>query len=246
MTITTLKERIAKANEKLQKKQNTISKKNTQIEKKIEKISKLGFDYEIIKNDCCNGDKNHDEAVQLRFDIHWLKDDIRRLENEVKHTCETISKYEAQLSGEIEKESLFVREMPKEFTALKEELTERWDEHDKSRREWANKVYEELGYKEFCRKYTMADYKIRTMTDEEIHKDNEKQAKAFIIDMYNRIRDITGEVTEWNGIRLEQGNAFPVLTGLVIGKNGRARIETVLAGGYNIQRLHIRTLVHEY
>lgn len=81
--------------------------------------------------------------------------------------------------------------------------------------------------------------------DEDIHKANMKSAEVMIVDLFNRVREITGKVTDWTGIRAEQGNVFPVLTGVVIGVQGRAKVETILAGGYNIQRLHIRTLVHE-
>lgn len=74
----------------------------------------------------------------------------------------------------------------------------------------------------------------------EIAKENERDARVLIIDLYNRIKTVTGEVTEWADIRVS-GNA---LNGFVVGKEGRAKVETTLAGGYNIQRLHIRVLVH--
>ena len=68
----------------------------------------------------------------------------------------------------------------------------------------------------------------------------------LIINLYYRVRNITGEIVDWSGISAEVGTqGFPVLTGYVIGKEGRAFVETILAGGYNIQRLHIRVLVHE-
>lgn len=57
----------------------------------------------------------------------------------------------------------------------------------------------------------------------------------------SRIHAITGEVTDWDGIHYSGG----ALNGVVYGKLGSVRVESILAGGYNIQRLHVRVLVHE-
>ena len=68
----------------------------------------------------------------------------------------------------------------------------------------------------------------------------------MILDLIRRVKDITGEITDWSGIQATIGaQGFTVLNGYVIGKEGRARVESILAGGYNIQRLHVRVLVHE-
>lgn len=247
MKITTLKERIEKANEKIEKKQNTIVKKTAQIEKKYKALEKLGV------QDPAEHDREEFRGAENWHDIYWtycdighLKEDITRGGKEIEETKKTLEKYEKQLAGEIEKESIFLKEVPEVFKDLIDELTETWDLWDTMRRANLKKAYEELGYKEFMRTHTYADYEFRYITDEKIHSDNERDAKALVLDLYYRVKDITGEVTDWSGIRATQGtHGFTVLNGVVIGKEGRAEVESIYAGGYNIQKLHVRVLVHE-
>ena len=213
MNITTLKERIQKAEEKIQKKQATIAKKEAWIAKKTDE-----------------------------YEIKWLQDDIKRLNREIEETQKTLEKYNKQLAGEMEVESLFLTEIPESMKAMQTELVERWDSWDIARRDRIRADKKEMDYKEFCKKYNPTErYDFIYKSDEDIHNANMKDAKAYILDLYYRVKAITGEVTDWSGIRC----AGMALNGLVIGKEGRAEVETILAGGYNIQRLHCRTLVHD-
>lgn len=253
MKINTLKERIEKATQKIEKKQNTIIKKTAQIEKKYKALEKLGVEDPSNKNvDDLRSIRETDENLWseiywLYCDIKHLNEDITRGGKEIKATKKTLEKYEAQLAGEIEKESIFLTEVPEVFKSLIDELVTTWDAWDKERRERLRKVFNELGSREcFKRGYTGADYEFRHITDEKIHENNTRDAKTLILDLYSRVKDITGEVTDWSGIHATQGTGgFTVLNGVVIGKEGRAKVESILAGGYNIQRLHVRVLVHE-
>lgn len=230
MTSAQLTERINKAEAKIAKKEGTIVKKQALIEKKTVAANKAA-------------DEN--EKRWIESDIHWLEQDIARLHKEIAETQATLEKYNKQLAGEIEKERMLATEMPEQFKDLQKALVENWDKFDKRMQAFYRKEHDELGYKQFMQKYSYAAYELMHTCDEDIHKANMKQAELMIIDLFNRVRDITGKVTDWSGIHAEQGNVFPVLAGVVIGVEGRAKVETILAGGYNIQRLHIRTLVHE-
>lgn len=253
MKINTLKERIEKATQKIEKKENTIVKKNAQIEKKYQALEKLGIEDPREKTeDDFRGLGETDRELWsnlywLYADIRSLKEDIRRGGKEIEATKKTLEKYEAQLAGEIEKESIFLTEVPDVFISLIDELVDTWDFWDTERRDRLRKVFKELGSREcFKRGYTGADYEFQFITDQKIHDNNLRDAKMLVLDLYNRVKDITGEVTDWSGIEPTQGTGgFTVLNGVVIGKEGRAKVESILAGGYNIQRLHIRVLVHE-
>lgn len=81
-------------------------------------------------------------------------------------------------------------------------------------------------------------------TPEQIHARNVKEGQRVILDLTDRVTKITGPVTSYAGLHLTQGNGgWAVLNGIVEGEDGKASVDSILAGGYNIQRLHVRTLV---
>lgn len=247
MRIDTLNERIANAKAKIEKKENTISKKMALISKKEDKLVKLGLDeisLETIREIC--RERGNNDAFWLACDIDSLKEDIERLRKEIKETKESLEKYEGQLAGELEKESILLREIPESMKRMQSELVERWDRWDMRHRDHIKACRSEMSYEEWCKTFSANDrMSFMYLTDEQIHKYNEQDAKVLILNLYKRVKAITGEVTDWSGITCEMGNMGAVLTGYVVGKEGRAEVETILAGGYNIQRLHVRTLVHE-
>ena len=181
----------------------------------------------------------------MKWDIELYTDDISRLECEITETALTLDNYRKQLTGLMERVSVLITDMPDVLKGLQEELVERWDKCDFERRDKIQADYRELGYKEFSRKYTHADVMFKGKSDEQIHDNNVHSAENLIIDLIYRVRKITGEITDWSDIRASVGTGgFTVLNGTVIGKEGIACVESITAGGYNIQKLHIRLLVH--
>lgn len=230
MTITTLQERIANAEARIEKKQATITKKQGWIEKKQSKLNTL--------------DEN--ARFWAECDIKYWTEDIERASKEITEIQASIENYKKQLAGEIEREAILIHEIPESMKRMQTELVERWDRFDMEKRERLNEEYKALGWTEFSKKHTRADADFRYKTNEQIHKDNMNDARCLIIDLYNRVKKITGEITDWSNIRAEQGTwGFTVLNGYVEGKQGRCAVESIFAGGYNIQRLHIRVLTHE-
>lgn len=229
MTLTTINERIANAEARLTKKQNTITKKTSLIERKTASLTKL----------------NENDRRWTEYEIGYLKEDIERLGKEVENLTKTLESYRNQLVGAEAEESLYINEVPTIMKKLESELIETWDAYDKDRKARLLAEYKE-DYKLWHKRHKSADYEFMWTPIDKIHEDNVKAAKVLVLDLYKRVKNITGEVTNWDGITADIGNeGFTVLNGIVQGKNGKCRVESILAGGYNIQRLHIRVLTHE-
>lgn len=212
MTTNQIRDRIAKIETKINKKRNTIIKKTGWIE---------------------SGKKDE-------YDIKYLRDDIKRLEDEIRESLKTREKYVQQLIGEMERENILYKKVPESMRLLQMQLVENWNDWDIQRRDKLKYEYNNLGYREFSKKYKRSQYEFMSKTNEDIDRENNRDAADAVIDLYNRVNEITGEVLDWSHITCSGGG----LNGVVIGKEGRAKVETIIAGGHNIQRLHIRVLVH--
>jgi chromosome segregation ATPase len=226
MNIKTLNERIAKAEEKVAKKTATIAKKTALIEKKNAQIEKA---------------TDENERYWLVCDTNHLREDIIRLENEIKETGATIEKYRKQLAGEIERENTLVREVPETLKRMQAELVEKWDAWDKEDKKRILAAYRELGYKKFFENHSWNELQEARRSDEEIHAANVRDAESAIINLIYRVRDAVGTITDWSGVHVSGG----VLNGYVVGTEGRCVVETITAGGWNIQRFHLRVLVKQ-
>lgn len=251
MNITTLQERIAKANEKIAKKQNTIAKYYKTIEKKTNAlVEKYNWNPEDREQHIATLESRgftREQASEISWTIYDIENAEEGIENntkQIEETLKTIAKYETQLASELKKEAIVANKYPEEFKELKTNLVEEWTRYDLNRKANLRAKYNELGYKEFMKQYKWAGYDFMRKTEEEIRKDNNRTADALILNLWNRVNEKVGDPTGYD-LHLENGNSIEgiALNGTVVGTEGTARVESILAGGYNIQRLHIRVLV---
>lgn len=73
----------------------------------------------------------------------------------------------------------------------------------------------------------------------EVIIEREKQAKKR--DLYERINKVVGKIKD--ATMLTIGERYGEINGIIIGESGKAEIETISAGGYNIQCYHYRVLI---
>lgn len=189
-------------------------------------------------------------------------DEIRRVQRSIEDVQNTITKYENMLVVEKSKnETIEIPELRKFFENWKKEiidfaekgLKEYW-KIQKEMADFHNKAISSSNYTEEEIRSKLADYrkqindiltgwvkvrKDKTVADFEKYVD--RYMKDRYIELVNKVSDITGTITNVN---LSIG-ADGSINGYVEGTNGTAKVETIVAGGYNIQCLHYRVLVHK-
>lgn len=236
--------------ERILKKEKAIEK----LEKKIEKINSISSK-ELVEA-CRTNNKELYKKHQFEVEEnnkYYSGYDLWQAYRDLEEAKGTLIKYQNQLEVEIQKENS-LNELPELFQNLQKMLINSWDEFDKSRRDKMKKEYEELSkleYPERKEKHRFLDklygYNWEDKayeTDESIHDKNVNSAKDIILDLIDRVSSKTGKITSYENLNLASNNAgFLVLNGYVIGEKGTAKVESIMAGGYNIQRLHIRVLV---
>lgn len=79
--------------------------------------------------------------------------------------------------------------------------------------------------------------------DEKFKKDLDRDADAKYDFIIERTNAITGTITDATNLHV---GAKGDLNGFIVGERGTAKVETIGAGGYNIQCFHFRTLINRY
>jgi len=189
--------------------------------------------------------------------------DIRYATRDLTDAKKMLIKYENQLDVENQKQNA-LNGLPEIFTIFKEQMIKNWDAFDIARRERIKEDLDEFWKTKFESKYAeneakgilVSRYGVQSFwslcdkvheIDEEIHRQNEKDVKHLILDFIKRTEGITGTITSFSNLYLAQNNqGFSIFNGYIEGEKGKAKVESILAGGYNIQRLHIRVLVKSF
>lgn len=185
--------------------------------------------------------------------LHGSDYDLYAAANNLYNARITLSKYHKQLEAEVAKENT-INEMPEVLVQFKNNLIERWDRYDewkknaicedmKKEREFESyKDYKHMMIEKWGRNYMEFTY----LSSEQIHKDNVQAAETIVLNLLERTVDIAGKITDCKCLRIDVDNqGYSIINGIVIGEKGKARVESIGAGGYNIQRYHIRVLVKE-
>lgn len=258
MTPETLQKRVTSLEGQIEKKKATIRKKEQWCEKRKEfVIQHLGYwpseGSRLVYEDLAR-ELNRDIAdpllpkiVGAYYDYGTYQDDIPRLHKDIKILEEKLAKYKGQEDSVTENAKFnpanannINQILPPVLLDLKDQLRDAWNAQDYEHYLRLDKLTFEERRKLNTRCYPNS---LLYKSWSEIQRDNEKSAESLVIGLYNRVYQIVGNITDCSRLQLSHNGYGPILSGTVSGESGTALVETIGAGGYNIQRYHLRTLV---
>lgn len=222
----TVAERIESKMTKVAKAEELIAKKEAAIAKKEAAIAKA---------------QNEDDACWLAFDIRSLNEDIVSKRKEIAKLEKEIAELSKLVAGDNAKRNA-KEELAIQFADYIDRLADAWTKWDVEKKDEIEAFQSENGYDATVKKYKYSTYEYYRYGDKEsFDKDNRKSALEMIWDMVQRAEKITGKVTDLSNVHV---NGY-LFEGYIEGETGRAYLHSILAGGYNIQKLHVRVLVRE-
>ena len=236
--------------------QERIQKKEQQIEKLERLYLRYATDAEeksIMDRFLETGDRTEYRAW-LKANNRGYGGDAWHKANELYDARNTLVKYQKMAEAETDRKNT-LNELPEALIEFKNNLIERWDKYDEWRKAEISKDMEKEpeyrdreAYREYKnmmhQKWGWNYFEIASRTAEEDHKSNVKDAETLILNLIDRVVERVGQITDTKYLRLDRDNAgYSIINGRIIGTKGTVRIESIGAGGYNIQRYHIRVLV---
>lgn len=248
--IEVLKDRLAKRQDKIQRLTANIEK----LQKKIEKIAatqpderERNWEIRCVLEEI--EDKEH-KIDTLMKEVEKIKKEIaevKAFENKNREVPAIRQYLEFWKQKEIEfYEKLFNYYLQKKDEAAENEhKAYEFDTYSKEHRDYMNKVRHFWNKVAPVQSFIEGGYNgiPETLNHERVKKSVEWDANAKYDHLIEQVEEITGEITDAG--QLEIGDKGEI-NGYIIGKDGNASVQTIGAGGYNIQRFHFRTLVHEY
>ncbi len=206
---------------------------------------------------------------------YYGESDLKYTNRDLEAARTALAKYEADLQTEQEKDAsrnvkvildfldAWAKNVYNWYTAQFEKYVEARKEYGKRDTEYCNwynnggwrdpnRVQIEKAHKEY-RKTFAAQWRFMEPYAKRVHggwvfdadrlnRELEQEKKAKYDDIINRTNAICGTITDASGLYCgDKGD----LNGIIIGERGQVRVQTIGAGGWNIQCFHFRTLVHE-
>lgn len=266
MEIKELESKLNSAEERLNKAITLKGKYEAKVEKLKNQLEEAGYDIDLL--DTYTWSQEPYENYELKYSYGYAKEAVRDSERKIKELTQVRDNWKTKLELQKAKDTEFesIPQVIKDFVhnwrlrAFKitmEQVAEyetRYKEIKKLYDDSFKYGYGSQEYKELMDKYKKS-YQLLINTysqlvriiafkrnkEQELNDLLDKEEKAKIFDLIARVTKVVGTITDASGLSIGYQNGE--LNGIVIGTDGKAEVETIGAGGYNIQIFHYRVLV---
>lgn len=216
LTVEELHLKLNTAKENAAKIQSTLERHEARRNKKLKALTDKGWS--TTDKYALKGTPDYNEHYWAVCAYEDILESITNTKIKLDKANESIDKWLIECQTAAQK-MFKINELPQIFKNLIIDYTMEWDKWD----------------------YAKNDEKKYPEPRKAIHKRNLLAAQFMVLDLYNRVIEITGNVVGIVHTEVVHG----ALNAIITGKDGKAKVVTILAGGWNIQRLHCRTLVHK-
>lgn len=237
MTSAELKAKMEAAQAKVEKIKKTIERHEKGAEKKMAVLTKNGWEPDTSLYNC---GKNQD-AYWAVCEYESKLDDIKTATRKLADAEKVVQNWQAKYEKAQAQENKIETTLPEVLKEMRDQLTKIWTKADIEKRTKMHQVKSELDYKAFRKQYRYDEEESLNKTDEQFEMQNRKEAELWVWDLYNRVIAEVGEVTDFSGVHF----CGKALNGFVRGTKGAVNVETIVAGGYNIQKRHLRVILHK-
>lgn len=185
---------------------------------------------------------------------HAIQDQLSSW-NKIFEIEDKITNVQIKLQQEQVKQSE-VEEIPPILQDLKQNVYEyfinRYNKYRERAKKIQDKIYQICLLKKEYRKEEMdalylvygdlvSDYeRWVSMTDNKLENEAKRSAESYVLDLIRRVTKKIGNIIDYSDLTVNG----PALNGRIVGDRGSTYVETIVAGGYNIQREHLRVILH--
>lgn len=239
----TLEDKINSCLANIEKTTKTLERHRARLEKKIQELKKVGIeDPETVDNSKISG-----QQFGVLFDYKTAKSDIESNLSKLKELQEKLNQYTQKKSEEEVKErgiprvpavEAFLEQWRTRANTYYHEQVEAihtWKASHNQKRGWLAELNK--CFSQDC--IVLSEYPEKEF-ETRLNKLLDSEVKFKRADLFRRCSAVVGVISDASGLQTGFNGS---INGKVIGNKGTAYVETITAGGYNIQCLHYRVLV---
>lgn len=232
MKSTKIQERINKVQADIEKRISTTQRLETQLAK-LEAKGAENWELRVKKEDIESSNKKLAELKERLAKYQFQFEKAQEAENTVSaHTCNAIIEF-----LEIWK-AQSIQWYVKRFQQYKESMDDLNKRHvigierDKVARHFiSDPIIDRM-------RYIYNEDERSKYLEEEMEHEKQMKLQSLIL----RITAVVGTITDASDLHIGMNGE---INGIIVGDKCSAYLETISAGGYNIQRFHFRTLIHK-